>query len=144
MRVDVSTCGTVSTIHVWKRLVDNDCLSAWHSWWISERIEAAVCVREGTMSVHSEYKFSVTIHSDDLAVVNCLRALSKFSQKRGNNNIPWGGTKDIDWKRDQHRVTFHFDTSEYRSGFLDEAKRLLPVSLWTVVVQRDDDPATPQ
>ncbi|MBI4936797.1 MAG: hypothetical protein HY846_01005 [Nitrosomonadales bacterium] len=70
------------------------------------------------MSVHASYKFSLTIHSNDLAVVNCLRALSKFSQKSGNNRIPWGGTKDVDWKWDGHSVTFRFTTPEYRAGFL--------------------------
>lgn len=31
-----------------------------------------------------------------VAVVNCLRALSKYSQRTSNDNIPWGGTKDSD------------------------------------------------
>ncbi len=96
------------------------------------------------MDIHSEYRFSVTIHSNDLAVVNCLRALSQYSQKSGNNRIPWGGTKDDDWKRDQSKVTFRFTTPEYRSGFVAEATRLLPYALWAVVNQSDDDPAKPQ
>lgn len=41
---------------------------------------------------HADYKFSITIKSDDLAVVNCLRSLSQFSQQSGNNRIPWGRT----------------------------------------------------
>ena len=96
------------------------------------------------LSSHQDYKFSVTIHSQDLAVVNCLRALSQFSQQTGNNRIPWGGTKDHDWKRDGRRVTFHFGTPEYRSGFIAEAKRLLPQSLWSIVDQDDNDPAERQ
>jgi len=94
--------------------------------------------------VHSTYRFSVTVKSDDLAVVNCLRSLSQFSQKDGNNRIPWGGTKDADWKAGGHRVTFRFTTPRYRDGFVAEARRLLPVELWQVVDQRDDDPASPQ
>lgn len=96
------------------------------------------------MSLHATYKFSVTIRSDDLAVVNCLRSLSEFSQKSGNNRIPWGGTKDADWKRDGRSVTFRFTTPEYRAGFLAEAKRLLPTSLWSVVSQSDNNPAKRQ
>lgn len=80
-------------------------------------------------SLHSAYRFSVTVRSDDLAVVNCLRALSQYSQTTGNNRIPWGGTKDDDWKRDKYSVTFRFSKPEYRTGFLAEAKRLLPVQL---------------
>ena len=93
---------------------------------------------------HAGYKYSITVKSDDLAVVNCLRSLSQYSQQSGNNRIPWGGTKDQDWKRDGHSVTFRFTTPEYRLGFVAEARRLLPVSLWSVVRESDDDPAHPQ
>jgi len=96
------------------------------------------------MSEHSKYKYSVTIQSHDLAVVNCLRSLAQFSQKDGNNRIPWGGTKDTDWNRDGHSVTFRFTTPEYRVGFLTEAKRLLPTSLWSEIGRSDNNPARPQ
>lgn len=94
--------------------------------------------------MHSKYKHSITVYSDDLAVVNCLRALAEFSQKTGNNRIPWGGTKDKDWRRDDSCVTFHFTTTDYRAGFLAEAKRLLPNKLWSIVSQSDNDPAKKQ
>ena len=93
---------------------------------------------------HAAYKYSITVKSDDLAVVNCLRSLSQYSQQSSNNRIPWGGTKDQDWKRDGHSVTFRFTTPEYRVGFVAEARRLLPVSLWSVVRESDNDPAHPQ
>jgi hypothetical protein len=95
-------------------------------------------------SLHANYKFSVTVRSTDLAVVNCLRALSAYSQRSGNNRIPWGGTKDADWKRDGHSVTFQFSKPEYRIGFLAETKRLLPPNLWTEVAQSDNDLARRQ
>jgi hypothetical protein len=94
--------------------------------------------------MHKSYHFSVTVQSDDLAVVNCLRALSQFSQETGNNRIPWGGTKDDDWCRDGKQVTFRFTSSEYRAGFIAQAKRLLPSSLWEIAAQDDNDPAKPQ
>ncbi|HZR35319.1 MAG TPA: hypothetical protein VFA75_08070 [Nevskia sp.] len=93
---------------------------------------------------HANYRFSVTIHSDDLAVIGCLRAISKAAQKTGNNNIPWGGTKDRDWKQDGHKVTFHFSSENYRDGFIALAKEILRDSLWGEVSRSDDDPATPQ
>ncbi|HBT88117.1 hypothetical protein [Desulfobacter sp.] len=96
------------------------------------------------MTTHKDHKFSITIQTDDLAVINCLRALSKFSQKSGNNNIPWGGTKDKDWERDGHQVTFHFSSEDYRNGFISELDRLLPEPLWNEVRRSDNDPATPQ
>lgn len=95
-------------------------------------------------SLHSSYRFSITIHSKDLAIVNCLRALSQFSQKKGNNRIPWGGTKDEDWKRDGFCVTFRFSNLHYRNDFLAEVKRLLPDHLWSIKGQSDNDPAKPQ
>jgi hypothetical protein len=95
-------------------------------------------------SLHSKYKYSATVYSEDLAVVNCLRALAQFSQKTGNNRIPWGGTKDEDWKRDGSRVTFRFTNEEYRTGYLNEIRRLLPQHLWSVTQQNDNDPAKPQ
>jgi hypothetical protein len=93
---------------------------------------------------HGLYKYSVTIHSGDLAVVGCLRALSQYSQKDGNNRIPWGGTKDSNWKRDGHAVTFRFTSPKYRTGFMQEAKRLLAEHLWKMAGISDNDPATPQ
>lgn len=97
----------------------------------------------GTMTTHADHRFSITIFSDDLAVVNCLRSLSKFSQKTGNNNIPWGGTKDRDWERNGHEVTFHFSSPEYREGFVSEVGRLLPWHLWREIDRSDNNPAVP-
>jgi hypothetical protein len=96
------------------------------------------------VTTHRDHKYSATIHTDDLALVNCLRALSKFSQRTGNNNIPWGGTKDADWERQQHLVTFRFSTQDYRDGFVSEILRLLPGHLWREVRRSDSDPASPQ
>ena len=96
------------------------------------------------MSSHSDYKFSVTVHTDDLAVVGCLRALSQHAQATGNPRIPWGGTKREDWEEDRHHATFHFSAARYRENFLTESRRLLPVELWRVTAQNDDDPASPQ
>jgi len=93
------------------------------------------------MSNRKDYKFSITIHSDDLAVVNCLRALSQYSQKTGNNRIPWGGTKDNDWKQNSNSVTFRFSQPEYREGFITELRRLLPDNLWVERSRSDNDPA---
>lgn len=94
--------------------------------------------------IHADYRFSVTLHSDDRAVVNCLRALSQISQLEGNVRIPWGGTKDSDWERDQHEVTFRFTSGVYRQGFVEVANRVLRDGLWREVRRSDCDPATSQ
>ena len=93
---------------------------------------------------HADYKFSITMQSDDLAVINCMRSLSQYSQKSGNNRIPWGGTKDPDWKCAGNSVTFRFTTTGFRSRFVAECHRLLPPALWSVVRENNNDPARPQ
>lgn len=96
------------------------------------------------MTDRSLYRFSVTMRSSDLAVVNCLRASSQYSQRTGNNRVPWGGTKDVDWRRANERVTFRFSSSEHREFFLREVHRLLPLNLWVIESTNDSDPAIPQ
>jgi len=96
------------------------------------------------MSQHTKYHYSVTIKTDDEAVLQCLRALSQYTQLKGNKGIPWGGTKKEDWERDGHCATFHFSTTGYRKTFMDETSRLLPKSLWGEIEEKDDDPAIPQ
>src|SRR5437763_6244839 len=93
---------------------------------------------------HADYRFSVTVHTEDRAVVNALRALSQISQLEGNVRIPWGGTKDADWESNGHEVTFRFTSAAYRQGFADEAARVLRPGLWQEVRRSDSDPATPQ
>jgi len=97
-----------------------------------------------SMSKHHLFHYSVTVASDDLAVVGCLRSLSQHCNSEINPRIPWGGTKEADWRRDGRQVTFHFSSVSNRLEFLRQVDRLLPQSLWKIVRQRDDDPATPQ
>lgn len=98
----------------------------------------------GRMTTHADHKYSITIHTDDFPLLGCLRALAKYSQRTGNNQIPWGGTKDKDWEQDQNRLTFHFSSPEYRDIFVSEATRLFPTELWKEVGRSDNDPAMPQ
>jgi hypothetical protein len=92
---------------------------------------------------HDQYKYSVTIHSDDLPLVASLRGLAWFSQRTGNKQIAWGGTKGPEWEQNGHRVSFHFSHPNYRENFLKEAARLLPAG-WEKVRESDTDPAKPQ
>ena len=95
-------------------------------------------------SRHSDYQYSVTIHTDDLALVGCFRSLSQHCQRVGSVYIPWGGTKEEDWQIDAHCVTFRFTKPEYRQKLVEEALRLLPRDLWREVRRSDNDPARPQ
>ena len=101
-------------------------------------------VRLAMSSTHKDFHYSVTIHTDDLALLGCLRALSQHAQATGNSRIAWGGTKRPEWEQARHQATFHFDSPRYREDFLNHARRLLPADLWSVKGRRDDDPASPQ
>lgn len=93
---------------------------------------------------HADYHYSVTLHADDRAVVNCLRALSQISQQQGNVRIPWGGTTDAALELARHTVTFRFTSPAYRQGLIDVAERVLRPGLWREVSRSDSDPASPQ
>jgi len=96
------------------------------------------------MTTHKDHHFSITVHTDDVAILYCLRALADYSQETGNTRIAWGGTKREDWERDGRSVTFRFSKPEYRVKFSDEAVRVLPTKSWQKVKEDDNDPATPQ
>ena len=95
-------------------------------------------------SQHAHYRYSVTIRTDDHALLGCFRALSQHCQHSGNVRIPSGGTKDEDWERDDHRVTFRFTRPRYRQDFVEQANRIFPHELWQEVGRSDNDPAIPQ
>ncbi len=95
------------------------------------------------MSQHEDYKYSVTIHSDDFPLVASIRGLAWFCQETGNKQIAWGGTKKHDWQRDGHHVTFHFNAENYRDYFVREATRLFTFG-WSKTKQNNNDLATPQ
>ncbi|MGE4298653.1 MAG: hypothetical protein AB7E47_11540 [Desulfovibrionaceae bacterium] len=92
---------------------------------------------------HAAYHYSITLHSEDLALVHCLRALAQCSQLRGNNRIPWGNTREADWRRADMAVTFRFSNPAYREVFAKHVRRLLPPGLWREVARDDHDPAMP-
>jgi hypothetical protein len=95
------------------------------------------------MAQHTDYKYSVTIKSEDAPLVAALRGLAWYSQRTGNKQIAWGGTKARDWEKSGHQVTFHFNSEIYRDQFLKEAARLFPQG-WTPTDQSNANPATPQ
>ena len=96
------------------------------------------------MLTHKDFHFSINVLTDDLAVLHCLRGLSMFAQQDGNKRIPWGGTKENDWERHHHLVTFHFTSQLYREAFEQQALRLLPEGSWEKVGYSDENPAEPQ
>jgi len=97
-----------------------------------------------SMTTHREHHFSITVHTDDIAILYCLRALADYCQETGNTRITWGGTKKEEWERGGKSVTFHFSSPAYRTKFSREAARVLPSDSWSKVRESDNDPAIPQ
>lgn len=87
-------------------------------------------------------RFSVACKTEDAAVLHCLRALAQFAE--GSNipkSIPWGGTKEAEWRRADFVATFRFTAPDYRQRFVEEVERLLPSGSCEIVGQSDNDPA---
>ena|ERR1700733_1432507 len=100
------------------------------------------------MIAHDKFRFSVACHTDDLAVLYCLRALARWAQPgrrlgSGSREIGYGGTKDADWKASGHEVKFRFTEPRFRERFLKRANDLLP-NHWQQGSTSDEDPATKQ
>ena len=96
------------------------------------------------MGQHSEFRYSITLATDDLAIVYCLRALSDYAQDTGNSRITWGGSRDQVWRGAGNQVTFRFTRPSYREDLVTTANRVLPSGSWREVSRSDADPATPQ
>ena len=86
------------------------------------------------------YKYSIKIKSDDHTAVYCLRAIAKFAQRTGNNNIPVGGTSDEIWRKNGNTVIFRFTSIEFRNLFKTEVKRLLSNDFYCFLDEDDNNP----
>jgi len=91
---------------------------------------------------HNDFKHSIDVHTDDLAIVYCLRAISDKVQKSRNQRIAWGNTKNTDWRNNKNCVTFRFTEKEYRENFKKEALRMLNNNLFEFGSEKDNNPAT--
>lgn len=83
------------------------------------------------------YRHTVTVRTDDLAVLLALRGLVHYCQREGSDkNKAWAGTGEREWRDADHQVTFKFSRPDYRATFMEEVNRLLP-SLWSKVSEHD-------
>jgi hypothetical protein len=92
---------------------------------------------------HHDYRYSITIHTDDAALAVSMRALAWFCQKSGNKQIVNAGNGLPKWQSNGHKITFYFNSPLYRADFLKESERLFR-GAWDKAEERDDDPAPRQ
>lgn len=93
------------------------------------------------MVEHKDYIFSVTIHSEDLALVSAMRGLAWYCQFDGNKQISWGNIKEKDWMKAGKQATFHFTRQNYRDNFILRANELFRDGLWKITEQSNNNPA---
>jgi len=93
---------------------------------------------------YARCRFSITCHSDDLAVVHCLRALCEFAERSVLGQIAWGGTGAEAWRAHGNRITPRFSDPAFRDAFVTAATDVLQPGLWAEVQRSDNDPAKRQ
>jgi len=89
-------------------------------------------------------RFSVTVFTDDLAVVHCLRSLCEYAEEGVRGQIGWGGTTKSNWVKNGNQITLRFSNPSFREVFLAKAKSLLAPNSWYEVSRSDNNPATRQ
>jgi len=93
-------------------------------------------------TIHAKYHYSITCHTDDEAVMFCLRSLTHFAEHGPQKNIAWGGTNYDAWQRSHHCITLRFTSPDYRRVFRQKANELLD-GRWSERGTSDSDPARP-
>jgi hypothetical protein len=99
----------------------------------------------GDASEYLKCKFSITCHTDDLAVVHCLRSLCQFAEHDLQHpQIGWGGSGEKKWKDDGRQITLRFTAPAYRDALVKAANKYLLVGCWREVRRSDNDPSSRQ
>lgn len=86
----------------------------------------------------SRYRYSITVETQDDAVLFCLRALWQYAER---HPLPPSGREMLttgEWRLGEGQVTFRFSNPYNRGDFLGEATRLL-AGKWTRMATSDDD-----
>jgi hypothetical protein len=90
---------------------------------------------------YARCRFSITLQTNDLAIVHCLRALCEHNLKGCRGNIGWGGTGEGAWRSNANQIKLRFTDPSERDSFLKDAKRLLPTGSFVVLATSPNDPA---
>ncbi len=83
---------------------------------------------------HPLCKYSITCHTNDLAVFHCLHALCDYAEPSIRSDTP--KSQENQWRNSGNRVTLWFAHASCRDKFEAAAQRLLPGDLWSVVEKK--------
>jgi hypothetical protein len=87
----------------------------------------------------SQFRYSITVETQDDAVLFCLRALWQYAEREPHPSPVLGLTSMGEWRTSDGQITFRFSNPYNRADFLGEATRLL-AGKWTRLGTSDDDP----
>jgi len=86
----------------------------------------------------SEYRYSITVETQDDAVLFCLRALWQYAERHPVPPRAHELTTTDEWRLGDGRITFRFSNPYNRGDFLGEATRLL-AGKWIRLASSDND-----
>jgi len=86
----------------------------------------------------AQYGYSITVETQDIAVLFCLRALWQYAERHPAAPADRDGVTTDEWRLGDGRVTFLFSNPYNRSDFLGEATRLL-AGKWTRIATSDNE-----
>ena len=86
----------------------------------------------------SQFRYSITVETQDSAVVYCLRALWQYAERHPASAAAYDVSTTGEWRADDGKITFRFSNPYNRADFLGEATRLL-AGKWTRLGTSDDD-----
>ena len=86
----------------------------------------------------SQYRYSITVETQDDAVLFCLRALWQYAERHPLRASGEEMAMTGEWRLGEGRITFRFSNPYNRGDFLGEATRLL-AGKWTRVAESDND-----
>jgi hypothetical protein len=87
------------------------------------------------MNSRKDYRFSVTIRTDNRVVANLFRALYKQCEKTGDMK----SAGQSEWEMNNHKITFRFKSPDERAKFLMESGRRFPDDMWAKTAESDTD-----
>ena len=87
----------------------------------------------------AQYRYSITVETQDDAVLFCLRALWQYAERHPLHAERRGDRDDRRMRGSgDGRITFRFSNPYNRGDFLGEATRLL-AGKWTRIAESDND-----
>ena len=91
------------------------------------------------MSRYRNFRFSITVQTDDRKLIGCLSAVAHVCQPENPRQIHIEGQKGGNWERNGHHAIFHFSRAKHLQKFIITARKMYG-DTWKIKDQKEDDP----